>query len=105
MIRQWYIATLTAVGLALAGTAVAKAPEFPADSTMAQIQDKGKIVIGVKYDIPLFGQRNPLTGKLQGYEIDIGEQLGRDLFGEDGRVEFIEAPGPVREQMVNQRKA
>src|SRR5699024_1507359 len=60
---------------------------------------------GVKYDIPLFGQKNPLTDSLEGYEIEIGKRLGRDLFGTDGHVKFIEAPGPVREQFVNQRKA
>src|SRR4051812_38701926 len=31
------------------------AKDFPTGSTMAQIVDRGKIVIGVKYDVPLFG--------------------------------------------------
>lgn len=85
--------------------AFAAAPSFPPDSTMAKIQKSGEIVIGVKYDVPMFGQKNPLTGKLQGYEIDIANQLGRDLFGSDGHVKFVEAPGPVREQFVTQHKA
>lgn len=85
--------------------ATAAAPTFPPDSTMAKIQKRGEVVVGVKYDVPMFGQKNPLTGQLQGYEIDIAKQLGRDLFGADGHVKFIEAPGPVREQFVVQYKA
>lgn len=85
--------------------AMAAEPSFPPDSTMAKIQKRGDVVIGVKYDVPMFGQKNPLTGKLQGYEIDIANQIGRDLFGSDGHVKFIEAPGPVREQFVVQHKA
>src|SRR5699024_1634405 len=101
----------TICGLALivfaaaAFAANASKPEFEPGSTMAKIQQTGKLVAGVKFDVPLFGQKNPLTGKLQGYEIDIAKQLGRDLFGEDGHVKFIEAPGPVREQYVKQKKA
>lgn len=100
---------LTPATLACAMTATtfafAAAPSFPPDSTMARIQKRGEITIGVKYDVPMFGQKNPLTGELQGYEIDIARQLGRDLFGSDGHVKFVEAPGPVREQFVTQHKA
>src|SRR6185437_305495 len=52
-----------------------------ATTTLAKIQKRGEVVIGVKFDVPMFGQKNPLTGQLQGYEIDIANQLGRDLFG------------------------
>jgi glutamate transport system substrate-binding protein len=100
---------LACIALACTATAttlaVAAAPVFPPDSTMAKIQKRGDITIGVHYDVPLFDQKNPLTGKLQGYEIDIANQLGRDLFGSDGHVKFIEAPGPVREQFILQHKA
>ena len=85
--------------------AIAATPTFAPDSTMAKIQKRGELVVGVKFDVPMFGQKNPLTGQLQGYEIDIANQLGRDLFGSDGHVKFIEAPGPVREQFVTQHKA
>lgn len=88
-----------------AAPAAAATPTFAPDSTMAKIQKRGEIVIGVKFDVPMFGQKNPLTGQLQGYEIDIANQLGRDLFGSDGHVKFVEAPGPVREQFVIQHKA
>src|SRR6185437_7836961 len=79
------LAAAALVGAAATTTlATAATPAFPADSTMAKIQKRGEVVIGVKFDVPMFGQKNPLTGQLQGYEIDIANQLGRDLFGSDG---------------------
>lgn len=96
---------LLAVAAGATTLAQAAPPDFAPDSTMAKIRDRGEIVIGVKYDVPMFGQKNPLTGKLEGYEIDIARQLGRDLFGSDGHVKFVETPGPVREQFVMQHKA
>src|SRR5919112_1212092 len=38
---------------------------FPADSTMAQLRDKGKILIGVKFDQPLFGFKNPTNNQVE----------------------------------------
>jgi glutamate transport system substrate-binding protein len=37
------------------------AQEFPAGTTMAELQDRGEIRIGVKYDVPPFGLLNPQT--------------------------------------------
>src|SRR4051794_16594362 len=42
-------------------TAAEKAATFPADSTMAKIQQKGKLVVGTKFDQPGFGLKNPTT--------------------------------------------
>ena len=39
-----------------------EAPEFPEGSTMAKLVDKGEITVGVKYDVPLFGFKNPQSG-------------------------------------------
>jgi len=35
------------------------AKEFPAGSAMAKLQDEGEITIGVKFDVPPFGFKNP----------------------------------------------
>ncbi len=37
-------------------------PSVPADSTMKKIQDRGKLVVGVKFDQPGFGLKDPATG-------------------------------------------
>ena len=38
---------------------------FPADSTMAKIAAKGKLVVGTAYDTPLFSVKNPTTGEIE----------------------------------------
>ena len=51
---------------AAATTTAAQTEEFPAGTTMAKIQDKGEIVIGVKYDVPPFGFKNPRVRRDRG---------------------------------------
>lgn len=89
------------VGLAAAQAA----PTVPKDSTMAKIQERGKLIVGVKYDVPTFGQKNPITGEVEGFEPELAKILGKDLFGAAGHVEFVEAPGPSRETIVQQGRA
>ncbi|MEO7372357.1 MAG: glutamate ABC transporter substrate-binding protein [Terrimesophilobacter sp.] len=79
-------------------------PSMPAGSTMAKLQQKGTMLVGTKYAAPLFGEKNPVTGKMQGFDIEIANELGKRLFGKAGHVEFIEAPTSTREAMIEQGK-
>ncbi len=64
-------------------TAAVEVEEFPAGTTMAEIQDKGELVIGVKYDVPPFGLNNPESGEVEGFDVDLGtyiaDKLGVDV--------------------------
>ena len=72
--------------------------EFPANSTMAQLQESGEIVIGVKFDVPPFGFKNPQTGDVEGFDVDLGKIIAEDLGVEpvfkeaisDNRIPFLE---------------
>jgi ABC-type amino acid transport substrate-binding protein len=64
------------------------AEKFPADTTMAKIQEKGEIVIGVKYDVPPFGFKNPQSGDIEGFDIDVGKAIADKL---GVKPKFIEA--------------
>src|SRR3712207_1048354 len=66
----------------------AQAEEFPADSTLGKIQEKGEIVIGVKYDVPPFGFKNPESGEVEGFDVDLGRAVAESLGVEP---KFIEA--------------
>ena len=72
-------------------TQATAAPSFPAGSTMAQIADRGKIVIGVKYDVPLFGLLDPISRKVDGFDIAVGKEIAKALGLQEGQVEFVEA--------------
>jgi glutamate transport system substrate-binding protein len=75
-----------------------QAEKFPADTTMGKIHKKGEIAIGVKYDVPPFGFKNPQSGDIEGFDVDIGnavaEKLGvKPKFIEaisDNRIPFLE---------------
>jgi polar amino acid transport system substrate-binding protein len=54
---------------------------MPAGSWMAEIQARGKLVAGVSADTYLFGARNPFTGKLEGFDIDVVRQIAVAIFG------------------------
>ncbi len=54
---------------------------MPAGSKMAEIQDRGRLIVGVSADTLLFGFRNPLTGQLEGFDIDMARQVAAAIFG------------------------
>ncbi len=62
--------------------------EFPAGTTMADLQEAGKITIGVKFDVPPFGFKNPQTDEVEGFDVDLGQAIA-DALGVEP--EFIEA--------------
>ena len=62
--------------------------KFGADTTMGKIQEKGEITIGVKYDVPPFGFKNPQTNEIEGFDIDFGKAVA-DALGVEPK--FVEA--------------
>jgi ABC-type amino acid transport substrate-binding protein len=46
---------------------------------MGKIQEKGEIVIGVKYDVPPFGFKNTRTGDIEGFDVDLGKAVAQKL--------------------------
>ena len=52
-------------------------------ATLDAIKKKGKIAIGVKQNVPLIGLKNPVTGDLQGFDIEIAKIVARAIFGTD----------------------
>ena len=63
--------------------------EFPAGSTMAALQDAGEITIGVKFDVPPFGFKNPQTDAVEGFDVDLGQAIADELGVEANFIEAI----------------
>ena len=57
------------------------AGQMPAGSTMAEIVANGKLRVGVSADTLLFGYRNPFTGAIEGFDIDMLTYVAQALFG------------------------
>jgi glutamate transport system substrate-binding protein len=66
-----------------------EAQQFPAGSTMAKLQDRGEITIGVKFDVPPFGFKNPQSGEIEGFDVDMGKIIAEELGVEPKFVEAI----------------
>ena len=84
-------------------------PTFDAGTTMAALQQKGKIVVGVKFDQPGFGQKNPATGEVEGFDVEVAKLIAVGIFGGtvedvDDKVEFIEAVSKNREPFIQEGK-
>ena len=63
--------------------------EFPAGSTMAELQEAGEITIGVKFDVPPFGFKNPQTDAIEGFDVDLGQAIADELGVEPNFIEAI----------------
>lgn len=86
------ISLLTIITLVIAGCGGANAPKASttADSIPADvkaIKDRGVLKVGVKVDVPKFGFKNPQTGKIEGFEIDLASALAKKIVGDENKVE------------------
>jgi glutamate transport system substrate-binding protein len=62
--------------------------KYEAGTTLGDIQAKGEITIGVKFDVPPFGFKNPKTGEVEGFDVDLGKAVADKL---GVKPKFIEA--------------
>jgi ABC-type amino acid transport/signal transduction systems, periplasmic component/domain len=117
MQRFRYLAALAAVAVVATGlsacagttasptaTTKASAQTFPAGSTMAKIQKRGTVIVAVKDDFPLFGMKNPVSGKLEGMDIQLAALLAKDLTGSDANVQYVTVSSANREAFLEQHK-
>jgi polar amino acid transport system substrate-binding protein len=61
---------------------------MPAGSAMAEIAERGRLVIGIDQNAYLFSYRDPGTGDLVGFEIDIARAIAQALLGDPKKIEF-----------------
>jgi putative glutamine transport system substrate-binding protein len=100
---------LVALGLALTTACTAQGgagtsggvPQAPSGTMLRKVQDAGRIVIGVKYDVPTFGYLNPRTNQLEGFDVDLGKAIAREVLGDEKKVEFKEAKSADRIPFLN----
>ncbi|MDH6194970.1 polar amino acid transport system substrate-binding protein [Mycobacterium frederiksbergense] len=52
------------------------------------IRQRGRLIVGTDQSTNLFSFRDPASGELQGFDVDIAREVARDLLGDPGKVEF-----------------
>ena len=96
----------------------AAAEKFAADSTLGKIQAKGELTVGVKFDVPPFGVKNPQSGEVEGFDVEMGKAIAAKLgvkpkfieaisdnripFLEDGTADLILSTMTINEERVEQ---
>ncbi len=78
----------------------ASASATAATGTLARLQKDGKVVIGVKFDQPGVGEKDPATGKLAGFDIEIAKVIANALGIDEGNIEFKETVSSNREPFL-----
>ena len=67
------------------------------------IINRGKLIVGVRSDAKPFGYKD-ITGKLQGYDVDLGKKIAKEIFSTEEAVEFVPVTASNRISMLNTKK-
>ena len=62
--------------------------KMPAGTHMAEIQKRGRLILGTSQDTLLFSSRNPFTGKVEGFDVDMGRQIAEAIFGDPDKIQI-----------------
>lgn len=55
---------------------------------MADIRARGRLIVGLDIGSNLFSFRDPITGEITGFDVDIAGEVARDIFGVPSHVEY-----------------
>ncbi|EHI12393.1 extracellular solute-binding protein [Mycolicibacterium thermoresistibile ATCC 19527] len=59
-----------------------------ADEAVAHIRERGRLIVGLDIGSNLFSFRDPITGQIAGFDVDIAGEIARDIFGSPAQVEY-----------------
>jgi polar amino acid transport system substrate-binding protein len=59
-----------------------------ADAAVANIRARGRLIVGLDIGSNLFSFRDPTTGEIVGFDVDIAGEVTRDIFGNPMQVEY-----------------
>ncbi len=77
---------------------------MPRDSFMHTIQERGRLIVGVDQNTLRFGYRDPFTGELEGFEIDLLREVARDLLGDPDAIQTKVLTSATRFDAVRERR-
>ena len=66
--------------------------QMPAGSFMAKIKERGRLILGTSQDTLLFSSRNPFTGQIEGFDVDMGRQIAQAIFGDPNKLQIKVIP-------------
>jgi polar amino acid transport system substrate-binding protein len=69
---------------------------MPTGSYMAEIQKRGRLRVGTSQDTLLFSSRNPFTGTVEGFDVDVAREVARAIFGDPDKIQIVVTTNPNR---------
>lgn len=62
--------------------------KMPPGSTMEAIERRGRLIVGLDIGSNLFSFRDPISGDIKGFDVDVAGEIARDIFGDPNRIEY-----------------
>ena len=62
--------------------------KIPKTGTLGKIQERGRLILGTSQSTLLFSYRNAFTGKLEGFDVDMGRQIAQAIFGDPNKIQI-----------------
>ncbi len=59
-----------------------------AEDAVSNIRNRGRLIVGLDIGSNLFSFRDPITGEITGFDVDIAGEVARDIFGTPTQVEY-----------------
>ncbi|MFI6287683.1 glutamate ABC transporter substrate-binding protein [Streptomyces sp. NPDC051018] len=95
-------AAIPATADATCSTPEASLPASTADGpNIEEIKKRGKLIVGVDQNSYRWGYRNPTTGKLEGFDIDLARAIAEDVVGDPNAIIFRAIPTNQRIPALN----
>ncbi|TCK00419.1 glutamate ABC transporter substrate-binding protein [Nocardia alba] len=75
-------------------------PSTATGPTIAAIRARGRLVVGLDAGSNLFSFRDPLSGRIVGFDADIAREIARDLLGNPDLIEYRSLASEERERAL-----
>jgi polar amino acid transport system substrate-binding protein len=59
-----------------------------ADAAVSKIRARGRLIVGLDIGSNLFSFRDPISGEISGFDVDIAGEVARDIFDSPSQVEY-----------------
>jgi len=80
---------------------VAQNVSVPGSATLARMQQRGRVVIGVKNDQPGLGQVDPTTNAYSGFDVEIARMVAAGLGFAADRIDYKVVQSAAREDAIS----
>jgi polar amino acid transport system substrate-binding protein len=74
---------------------------IPMTGTLGKIQKRGRLILGTSQSTLLFSYRNAFTGKLEGFDVDMGRQIAQAVFGDPDKIQIKVIANDQRVPLAN----